>query len=91
MQVRVKNGNVYIPVSIWEKAHLSKDGKYEVEIIHNQIVIKAQSLVEPESRIKSVREFGVVGMWADRDDIDDSGEWLRKQRVSWSKRFKSGG
>ena len=28
-----------------------------------------------------------IGIWADRDDISDSGEWVRKERETWQQRL----
>ena len=91
MQVKVKDGNLHIPTSIWEKAHLPKDGSYEVEVDNDQIIITARIQAENKHRPKSIRELGFVGMWADREDMADSAEWVRKQRVGWRQRVKIGG
>src|SRR3989442_422314 len=35
---------------------------------------------KPEKRRRSVREFGFVGMWADRDDIEDGVSYVNRLR-----------
>jgi antitoxin component of MazEF toxin-antitoxin module len=91
MQVKVKDGDIHIPTSIWKKAHLPQDGSYEVEVSNDQIVIRAQSRKKDKGRIRSIRKLGFVGMWADRDDMANSQEWVRKQRAGWRQRAKVSG
>ncbi len=91
MQIEVKDGIIYIPIDIWKKARLPKDGGYEVEVKRNQIIISAQPKTRDKGRPGSLRELGFVGMWADRRDMSDSREWLRKQRAGWRKRAKASG
>lgn len=91
MKVKVKDGTIHIPASVWEQAHLPEYGSYEVEAEHKQIIISAQPQKEPKSKVKSVKEMGFVGMWTDRSDMANSQEWGRKQRARWRKRIKISG
>lgn len=36
--------------------------------------------------VDAIRKSGLIGMWADRDDIRDSGKFARKLREKASKR-----
>ncbi len=39
-----------------------------------------------ETSIQTLTDSGFVGMWKDRIDMDDSADWVRKQRQSaWSR------
>ncbi len=35
-----------------------------------------------------LRNEPLFGMWADREDMADSVEWVRRQREQWHKRFE---
>lgn len=88
MKIKVKNGMLHIPAKIREKAHLSKDGNYEMEVCDDKIIIYTQIKTDLKGKAKSVRNFGFTGMWADREDMKESAEWVREQRAGWKKRTK---
>ncbi len=91
MQVKVKDGTLHIPINVWEKAHLPKDGSYEVEVIDGKIIVRTYIQTELKGKVKTLKESGFIGMWADRNDMADSQEWVREQRAAWKKRGKIGG
>lgn len=39
------------------------------------------------SESKIFREHEAFGIWSDRDDMNDSSEWVRKQREKWHERL----
>ena len=41
----------------------------------------------PRGRNSRLTSLPFFGMWADREDMRDSVEWVRKQRQAWSSRL----
>jgi hypothetical protein len=54
-------------------------------ILENKIPQKTDT---DESRVKQrLRDHEAFGIWADRDEMIDSAEWIRKQRENWKERI----
>ena len=43
--------------------------------------------IDEEKPMRRLRDHEAYGMWADRDDMKDGSEWVRKQRESWKERL----
>ncbi len=50
---------------------------------HVDIIVEAEPIEQPRRQMtaKDLLESGLVGMWADRDDIGDSVEFARQLRL----------
>ena len=46
-----------------------------------------QKKITDEKPKRRLRDHEAFGIWADRDDMADSLEWVRKQRESWKSRL----
>jgi len=54
-------------------------------ILENKILQKANT---DESKVKQMlQNHEAYGIWADRDDMADGVEWVRKQREQWKERL----
>jgi hypothetical protein len=54
-----------------------------VEFLHNQY---AKSTPQKKNK-KPLSEYNFVGMWKDREDMEDSTKWVREQRkTQWRNR-----
>lgn len=80
--------NEYVATRVVSKSRavVLKDLPYEegtvIEIVISEIADKAP---KRGMTVKDLLESGLVGMWADRDDIGDTLEYARKLREEASK------
>jgi hypothetical protein len=54
------------------------------EVLDNLLLQKKVADEKPKRRL---RDHEAYGIWADRDGMADSLEWVRKQRESWKDRL----
>jgi hypothetical protein len=52
-----------------------------MKVNHEDVNRNAYIIVGPVAE-KSLRDYPACGMWADREDMSNPVEWLRKQRDS---------
>jgi predicted CopG family antitoxin len=57
------------------------------EMLENLLLQKKVTDEKPKRRLCDHEAYGI---WADRDDMADSLEWVRKQRESWKDRLFKG-
>ena len=66
--------------------HLSEvkealDKKEQVILLHEgKEFASLQPVFDVEAEIERIKKLPAVGMWADREDMKDPAEWLRKKR-----------
>jgi len=78
------DGSSIVPDS---KVDLPPDQALEVEV---RLIAPAESAAasKPAPRkTPDITSLPFFGMWADRDDMADSAEWVRKEREQWSSRL----
>jgi len=60
-----------------------------VELLKNELKMRFHFLHHKEKKKrKPLTEYEVYGMWADREEMKDSAEWVRKQREAWKVRLE---
>ncbi len=81
-------------VSIGRAAEIAGLGYYDFEaLLVSRDIPKnwPEETVEDGRRgahlIHDLRGQAAFGLWADRDDMQDSVAWVRKQRAAWSQRL----
>lgn len=67
-----------------EPLDLPADQQVEIEV---RLVPKPRSRRRGGRRRPSITSLPFFGMWADRVDMRDSAEWVRKEREGWNKRL----
>ena len=54
-------------------------------VVRIEPVVSAQT---PTEKTNGFNELPFFGMWASRDDMVDSGEWVTKERDKWRHRLR---
>ena len=86
MSVRVRahfDGKAIVPN---EPLDLPQDMELEVEV---RFVTRAGRRRRAKRVVGGVTSMPFFGMWADREDMKDAAEWVRKERERWSERLQS--
>lgn len=81
MAKAIGKSEVYIPEEILKKLKIKVGDKLDVDVRKNGDLI-----LHPRGKGVVDEAFGI---WADRVDIDDSTEYVRKIRRGWKKRTES--
>ncbi len=69
-----------------EPLDLPKDQELEIEVRIMPRAGRRRSAKRLPARVTSMAFFG---MWADREDMKDSADWVRKERERWNERLQS--
>ena len=51
------------------------------------LIAEAQAILRMRARKTPISEDPAIGMWADREDMQDSVAWVRREREQWDKRL----
>ena len=51
------------------------------------LIAEAQAILRMRARKTPISEDPAIGMWADREDMQDSVAWVRREREQWNKRL----
>ena len=54
-----------------------------------EVVVRIEPLTQPASPGTADEDFATLpffGMWADREDMEDSAVWVRRERERWQQR-----
>lgn len=69
---------------------ITEDGRLEIELPKDLPAGKVEVIIRPESvegvRLGDIVDSELAGLWADREDIQDSGEYARELRRRASRR-----
>ncbi len=77
-----EDGKVRLPKEVMEQLHLKAGMRVKLSIEY----------MESEEREKwAFSELSICGMWADREDMKDSAEWVKALRSQEEKRLKEMG
>lgn len=74
----IGRGKIYIPVDILDRLKIKVGDELEVDVREDKEIV-----LQPMKESAVDRAFGI---WADRDEIGDSVEYVRKMREGWRKR-----
>lgn len=77
----VGRGRIYIPVDILDRLEIKVGDKLEVDVREGKEIV-----LQPMKESAVDRAFGI---WADRDDMSDSVEYVRKMRTGWRRRTEA--
>ena len=73
----ISRNEIYFPGDIFDRLKIHVGDELDIDIRDREIVL--------QPRGKSVVDTA-FGIWADRDDMGDSVEYVRKMREGWKKR-----
>ena len=81
----ISNGRIVLskPLSLPEGTEV----RVQIEPVDPTIVSDDDSQDKDSDESEDFANLPCFGMWADREDMRDSVEWLRKEREKWQQRF----
>jgi AbrB family looped-hinge helix DNA binding protein len=82
-------GQITIPSEIREQLGLTPNSEVILEVEGNTVRIRraVPEVQAARSRQRSLEDEPFVGMWRDREDMEDSSEWVRASRQrEWTRR-----
>jgi hypothetical protein len=73
---KVQNGNIVLshPLALPEDTEV---------VVHIELLAQE---VAPSEAVKDFASLPFFGMWADREDMEDSVAWVRQERERWQQR-----
>ena len=82
---KISNGRIVLskPLSLPEGTEV----RVQIEPVDPAIVSDDDSQDKDSDESEDFANLPCFGMWADREDMRDSVEWLRKEREKWQQRF----
>ena len=85
--------SIKISLSEEQYNHIRKLANEQNESISSLIremldnLLRQKKVINEEKPKRKLCDHEAYGIWADRDDMKDSSEWVRKQRESWKERL----
>ena len=82
---KISNGGIVLskPLSLPEGTEV----RIQIEPVDSAIVSDDNSQDKDSDESEDFANLPCFGMWADREDMRDSVEWVRKQREKWKERL----
>ena len=78
----IQNGSIHFAKPL----PLPDGTEVEVQIEPRNETVAAEDRTLPSGQSEDFAKLPFFGMWADRDDISDSAEWVRRGREQWHQR-----